>query len=169
MYANPTGPQSLQYVREALQRTIAPELQSDKAKVVLAMIDTVLASVAKRIPLEQQWMADECNRMQDLLATFATRCEGLPNAAAAALRQAASSAPPAGSYPALPAFDQLNAVYATLSKLTTECVGHLHDLAAEGVPFADELVAQLREYFALRLARDMAGVFAMEGGLIGKG
>lgn len=169
MYSNPTAAQSVQYVRETLKSTIAPELQSDKAKVVLAMIDTVLASVAKRVPVEQQWMADECNRMQELLATVAKRCDGLPGGAAQAVCKAAANAPAAAHYSPLPAFDELNTTYAALSRLTTECIGHLHDLAVEGAPVADELIAQLREYFALRLARDMAGVFAMEGGLLGKG
>ena len=59
MYANPSSAQSVRYVREALAATIAPEVQSDQAKVLLAMVDTVLASVEKRIPVEQQYMADE--------------------------------------------------------------------------------------------------------------
>jgi hypothetical protein len=169
MYSNPTAAQSVQYVRDTLKSTVAPELQSDKAKVVLAMIDTVLASVAKRVVVEQQWMADECNRMQALLATAARRCDGLSGPAAEAVRKSVASAPKTGPYAPLPSFEELNTTYADLSRLATECIGHLHDLAGEGAPVADELIAELREYFSLRLARDMAGVFAMEGGLLGKG
>ena len=55
MYTNPSASQSVRYVREALASTIAPEVHSDKAKVVLAMMQTVLLSVEKRIPVEVKY------------------------------------------------------------------------------------------------------------------
>ena len=169
MYANPSAAQSLRYVREALAATIAPELQSDKAKVVCAMMQTVLLSVERRIPVEQQLMADECNRMRGILARAAERCEGADNAAAIELQDLARSAPAGQDYPALPSFDEISGMYRELSALFTAALSPLHTLAASNVEGAQASLDEARAYTALRLDRDMRAVFAMEGGLLGKG
>ena len=99
MYTNPSASQSVRYVREALASTIAPEVHSDKAKVVLAMMQTVLLSVEKRIPVEQQLMADESGRMRALLASAAERCRDGDSPAAAEIDRPCAAAPPSSRAP----------------------------------------------------------------------
>jgi hypothetical protein len=169
MYTNPSAAQSLRYVREALAATIAPELQSDKAKVVCAMMQTVLLSVERRIPVEQQLMADECNRIRGILARAAERCKGADNAAAAELRELAGSVPEGDDYAPMPSFDEISATYRELSALFTAALSPLHTLAAANVEGAQASLDEARAYTSLRLDRDMRAVFAMEGGLLGKG
>ena len=169
MFTNPAAAQTLRYVREALTSTIAPELTSDKAKVVLAMIDTTLASVEKRIPVEQQYMADECNRMRALLRAAVARLQGVDSAAANDLRALWAALPEAEPFAPIPTFAEITSSYAAISELFTRSIGFLHDLAGEGLEAAPALITDARAYIALRLERDMQSVFAMEGGLLGKG
>ncbi len=168
MYTNPTSAQSVRYVRDALKKTIAPELQSDQAKVLIAMIDTTLASVEKRVEVEQQYMAEECGRMRDLLEAASGRLAGNGSASAEELRANLAALPPVRFAP-IPAFTEVNAAYAETSRLFTASLGSLHALAAEGEEAAPALIGDARAYIALRLQRDMSYVYAMEGGLIGKG
>jgi hypothetical protein len=169
MYTNPSSPQSIRYVREALEKTIAPELQSDKAKVVLAMIQTILASVEKRIPVEIQYMADECNRMRAILAEARKRAEGVDSEAAAEVRAAAAAVAALPEFPPQASSAAVTDAYREASAQFTRALGALHGLIADGVEGAPELLQQARAYVALRFARDMQAVYAMEGGLIGKG
>lgn len=169
MYTNPSSPQSIRYVREALEKTIAPELQSDKAKVVLAMVQTILASVEKRIPVEMQYMADECNRMRAILAEAGRRAEGVASEAAAEVRDAAAAVVALPEFPPQASATEINNAYREASAQFTRALGALHGLIAEGVEGAAALLQEARAYVALRYQRDMQSVYAMEGGLIGKG
>ena len=169
MYANPSAVQSVRYVREALAATIAPELQSDRAKVLLAMIDTVLASVEKRIPVEQQYMADECSRMSDILRRAAALFAGQPSAAAVELEGLAGELPTGQPLGPLPPFAEINERYALTSDVFTRALGPIHALIAGGDESAPAILHEVRTYLALRLARDMSSVFAMEGGMVGRG
>lgn len=166
MLSNPTAAQTIRYVREALEKTIAPELQSDKAKVLMAMIQGTLAAVERRIPVEQQYMADECGRMRAFVASAAYRCSGVPGHSADELANLAAALP-GGEFPALPSFAEVNATYKQVSDLFTQALGTLHDLSAQGVSQAPDLIDEARGYIALRLQRDNL-VFGMDGGLIGK-
>ena len=56
-----------------------------------------------------------------------------------------------------------------LSALFTAALSPLHTLAAANVEGAQASLDEARAYTALRLDRDMRSVFAMEGGLLGKG
>jgi hypothetical protein len=169
MYTNPSSPQSIRYVREALEKTIAPELQSDKAKVVHAMIQTILASIEKRIPVEMQYMADECNRMRAILAEAGKRAQGVDSESAAEVRAAAAAVAALPEFPPQASTAEINDAYREASAQFTRALGALHGLIADGVEGAPALLQEARSYVALRFARDMEAVYAMEGGLIGKG
>lgn len=168
MYANPSAAQSVRFVREALTATIAPELQTDGAKVLLAMIDTVLGSVEKRIPVEQQFMAEECDRMCDILRRAAVSCAG-DATANEELAGLAAELPQGAPFGAMPAFADINDHYARTSDLFTRALGPIHALIAEGHATAPAVLLEARTYLAQRLARDMSSVFAMEGGMVGRG
>ena len=169
MYTNPSAARVLECVRESLENDIAPELQSDTAKVALQMILQMVQSVERRVPFEQQWMADECGRMALTLQEIGAALESTPGEAAHELRLLAQQSASAPSFPEIPAFDELSAAYRDLSEQITAAIGHLHDLAAEGVDSAPALLSRARAYIQLRIDRDMAGLFAMEAGMVGRG
>ncbi|MCC6382859.1 MAG: hypothetical protein IT304_10140 [Dehalococcoidia bacterium] len=169
MYTNPSAARVLECIQESLEREILPELQSDKARVTLAMIQTMLTSVERRVPVEQQWMADECNRMNRTMQACAGALDGVDAAAAAAYRTLAAAHAAREPFPALPAFATLNETYRQQSDDFVEGLGLLNALVGEGVEAAAPLLQQARAYVQLRIERDMAGLFAMEGGMVGRG
>jgi len=169
MLSNPTAADVLESVRVSLRNDIMPELQTDRARVLLQMMDTILASVQRRGPLEQQYMADECNRMVALLSEAALALRGAEGAAAAGLRRCAAAVEGRAAYPTLPAFAALNGAYREVSEAFTEAVGHLNLLEGEGVEAATALLARARSYINLRITRDMQAHFAMDAGLVGRG
>jgi hypothetical protein len=130
------------------------------------MVQGVLACVERRIGVEQQYMADECARMEAFVVSAARQCSGVPSAAADDLARLADALP-AGSLPQIPPFAEINGRYRAVSDLFTEALGVLHTLSAHGADQAPALIDEARAYVALRLARDNV-VFAMDGGLIGK-
>ena len=67
MFTNPSSARVLELIRESLERDVVPELQSNAARVTVQMIQQMLVSVERRLPVEQQWMADECGRMARVL------------------------------------------------------------------------------------------------------
>ena len=76
MYTNPSSQRVIECVREAIEKDLVPELQSETAKVTAQMIGQMLLSVERRIPVEQQWMADECQRMSTALNSAANKLQG---------------------------------------------------------------------------------------------
>ena len=169
MFANPTSGDVIQAMRDSLLKDIMPELQTDRARVTLMMIDTMLVSLQRRIPVEQQWMADECNRMSAILAAVAGELAHEAGPIASEIRSLVSQMPAAPDFPAIPAFETINSSYREISMVFTEIVGHLNDLAGQGSTAADALLTEARAYINLRVQRDMAGFFAMDAGMVGRG
>ena len=170
MFTNPSSARVLELIRESLERDVVPELQTNSAKVTVQMIQQMLISVERRLPLEQQWMADECNRMARALGEAGAAAASREGEAAAALRAIGERAAEAPGFPDLPAFAAINESYGELSELLTEALGHLHKLDGEGWAEAPAQITRLRAYLQLRINRDMQGVFAMDaGGLLGRG
>ncbi len=170
MFTNPSSARVLELIREALERDVLPELRSDAARVTVRQMLQMLLSVERRLPVEQQWMADECGRMARVLRETGEAAAGGEGEAAAALRAIGERAAEAPEFPALPAFAGINDQYRELSALLTEALGHLHALDGEGWAEAPERIRALRAYLQLRIDRDMHGLFAMDaGGLVGRG
>ncbi len=170
MFTNPSSARVLELIRESLERDVVPELQTNAAKVTVQMIQQMLVSVERRLPVEQQWMADECNRMARVLQEAGAAAASRDGEAAGALRTIAERAAGAPEFPEVPAFASINESYGELSELLTEALGHLHRLDGEGWEEAPELITRLRAYLQLRINRDMQGIFAMDaGGLLGRG
>lgn len=170
MFTNPSSARVLELIRESLDRDVMPELQTNAAKVTVQMIQQMLISVERRLPVEQQWMADECNRMSRVLGEAASAAASRDGEAAAALRSIGERAAGAPEFPDVPAFASISESYGELSELLTEALGHLHKLDGEGWEQAPALIQKLRAYLQLRINRDMAGIFAMDaGGLLGRG
>ena len=170
MFTNPSSARVLELIRESLERDVMPELQTNAAKVTVQMIQQMLVSVERRLPLEQQWMADECNRMSRVLDETAAAAASRGGEAAAALQAIGERAATVPEFPEVPAFAAVNDSYGELSELLTEALGHLHKLDGEGWEEAPELIGKLRAYLQLRINRDMQGIFAMDaGGLLGRG
>ncbi len=170
MFTNPSSARVLELIRESLERDVVPELQSNAARVTVQMIQQMLISVERRLPVEQQWMADECGRMARVLRETGDAVDSRTGEAADALRAIGERAGAAPEFPDLPAFAAINESYGELSTLLTEALGHLHQLDGEGWEEAPELIQKLRAYLQLRINRDMQGIFAMDaGGLLGRG
>ena len=170
MFTNPSSARVLELIRESLDRDVVPELQTNAARVTVQMIQQMLLSVQRRLPVEQQWMADECNRMARVLRETGDSAPTDGGEAAQALRAIGERAADAPAFPELPAFTAINESYGELSTLLTEAIGHLHKLDGEGWEEAPELIQKLRAYLQLRINRDMQGIFAMDaGGLLGRG
>jgi len=117
----------------------------------------------------QQWMADECNRMSAILAAVAGELAHEAGPIASEIRSLVSQMPAAPDFPAIPAFETINSSYREISMVFTEIVGHLNDLAGQGSTAADALLTEARAYINLRVQRDMAGFFAMDAGMVGRG
>ena len=170
MFTNPSSARVLELIRESLERDVVPELQTDAARVTVQMIQQMLVSVERRLPVEQQWMADECGRMARVLRETGGAAASRDGEAASALRAIGEQAAGTPEFPELPAFGAINESYGELSTLLTEALGHLHRLDGEGWEEAPELIQKLRAYLQLRINRDMQGIFAMDaGGLLGRG
>lgn len=169
MYTNPSAALVLECIQESLEREIMPELQSAKARVTLAMIQTMLTSVERRIPVEQQWMADECNRMNATMQAVASALESVDAPASAAYRALADAHADRSPFPASPSFATLSETYRRQSDDFVEGLGLLNALVGEGVEAAGPLLQRARAYVQLRIERDMTGLFAMEGGMVGRG
>ena len=170
MFTNPSSARVLELIRESLDRDVMPELQTNSAKVTVQMIQQMLLSVERRLPVEQQWMADECGRMARVLAKTGAAAASRDGADAQALQAIGERAAAAPEFPELPAFATINESYGELSELLTEALGHLHRLDGEGWEEAPEHITRLRAYLQLRINRDMQGIFAMDaGGLLGRG
>ncbi len=170
MFTNPSSPRVLELIRESLERDVLPELETHAARVTVQMIQQMLLSVERRLPLEQQWMADECGRMARVLSETAAATGAREGEAAAALRAIGARAEEAPAFPQLSAYAAINESYGELSTLLTEALGHLHQLDGEGWEEASPLIERVRAYLQLRINRDMQGIFAMDaGGLLGRG
>lgn len=170
MFANPTSARVLELIRETLERDVLPDLGTDAARVTVRQIQQMLLSVERRLPVEQQWMADECGRMARVLRETGEAAAGGKGEDAAALRAIGERAARDPDFPALPAFAEINERYRELSAALTEALGHLHALDGEGWEAAPERIRALRAYLQLRIDRDMRGIFAMDaGGLVGRG
>ena len=170
MFTNPSSARVLELIRESLERDVMPELQTNAAKVTVQMIQQMLISVERRLPQEQQWMADECGRMARVLRETGAAAASRDSADAQALRAIGERAAAAPEFPELPPFATINESYGELSELLTEALGHLHHLEGEGWEEAPGLINRLRAYLQLRINRDMQGIFAMDaGGLLGRG
>ena len=170
MFTNPSSARVLELIRESLERDVVPELQTNAARVTVQMIQQMLVSVERRLPVEQQWMADECGRMARVLRETGGAAASRDGEAARALRAIGKQAAGTPEFPEMPAFTAINESYGELSTLLTEALGHLHRLDGEGWEEAPELIQKLRAYLQLRINRDMQGIFAMDaGGLLGRG
>lgn len=161
MFTNPSAGDMLAAVRQSLVAEIRPELQSDRARQLLANIDAMLASVQQRIPLEQQWMAEECNRMSAILSECAQALAAEPGATASALRESVRRLGQRPSFAPLPPFDEINRVYREISEVFTEVVGYLNELDGEGAAGVPVLLTRARAYLHLRAQRDMAALYTI--------
>lgn len=170
MFTNPSSARVLELIRESLDRDVIPDLQTDAARVTVQMIQQMLLSVERRLPVEQQWMADECNRMARVLQETASAAKSHDGEAAINLQTIGERASATGQFPEVPTFSAINERYGELSNLLTDALGHLHRLDGEGWTEAPNLINNLRAYLQLRINRDMQGIFAMDaGGLLGRG
>jgi hypothetical protein len=91
---------------------------------------------------------------------------GLPALEARRLIEGVRAVP---GYAPVPAFEDLNRDYRALSEVLTSLIGCLHDLAPEHGELAGRLLDRVRAYVALRSQRDVAALYAMDGGLVGRG
>ncbi len=169
MFTNPSSARVLELIREGLERDVLPELQTDAARVTVQMMQQMLLSVERRLPVEQQWMADECGRMARLLRETGEDAPAGGGEDADALRSIGERAADAPAFPELPSFAAITERYRELSAALTEALGRLHALDGEGWEEAPALIRKLRAYLQLRIDRDVQGLFAMEGGLLGRG
>jgi len=169
MLSNPTAADLIESVKISLMKDILPEVQSDRARVLLMMMQTLLTSVQRRVPLEQQYMADECNRMQRLLREVGEAFAGAEGEEASRLRALADAASATPETPPLLLFAELNGRYRALSEAFTAALEPLNALDSAGDETARALLNRFRAYINLRCMRDMEAHFAMDAGLVGRG
>jgi hypothetical protein len=169
MLTNPTAVDLIESVKVSLLNDIMPELQSDRARVLVMMMQTLLTSVQRRVPLEQQYMADECNRMTALLREAVQCVAGTSDGSAVELHAIAADLDAQPDYTPLPTFAELNTRYRAISERFTAALGPLNALDGAGDAAASTLLTKFRAYMNLRTARDMQAHFAMDAGLVGRG
>ena len=169
MLTNPTAVDLIESVKVSLLNDIMPELQSDRARVLVMMMQTLLTSVQRRVPLEQQYMADECNRMAALLREAVQCVDGTSDGSAVELHAIAAGLDGQPDYAPMPTFADLNERYRTISERFTAALGPLNALDGAGDEAARALLTKFRAYMNLRTTRDMQAHFAMDAGLVGRG
>ena len=165
MLTNPTAVELIERVKVSLLNDVVPELQSDRARVPLMMMQMLLTSVQRRVPVEQRFMADECDRMAARLREAVQSIDGTLDGSAVELHAIGAVLDEQPEYATLPPFAELNERYRAVSERFTAALGPLNALDGAG----DEAARAMLTKISLRTARDMQAHFAMDAGLVGRG
>lgn len=168
MYTKPSIECVIQTVMATLDRDIAPELQSSRARVSLAMTQTLLQWAIQRMESEHQALITEHNEMTALYRRLAEQLRASPGAVAERIRERGASL---GGYPDIPALypvEELSNAHHRLSEGLIETLGEIDELLQDGDTNAEEALHLLRGHLAVRSAREFQILAVNPGSLVGR-
>jgi len=169
MYTRPNIGSIIDAVILSLNRDLAPELQSSRAKVCLTMVCSILQGVAQRAGSEAQLLACEQKEMVGLFRALAERLRDSQGAAAERIRERGESL---GRLPELPtqaALKELQDTHHQLSEALICTLDDLDELLRAGDGHAEDALRLLRSHLAARTERDLAALAASQNSLAGRG
>lgn len=167
MLTKPSASELVAAVITSLSSDVLPDLQSEKAQVVVVMMQSVLQTVIQRIPVEQQMMADEHNQMTAVFREMAELVGPVEGPEGERLRQRARDL---GQRPDLrmPSFEETTSAYHDLSQALVESLDDLDALIRAGSNGAEAALLRMRQYLGPRVAAEFATNVA-GAGMAGRG
>lgn len=168
MITRPSTDDVLEGIIISLQNDILPEVQSDRARVTIQVMQALLQFVRQRVPVEQQIIAEEHNAMTALLRQLPNLVGEGGGLAGERIRARAETLGALPDLPTLPPSEELYASYRELSEALVETIDDLYELQASGHPGVQEAFAAVRSYLAVRAARDFQ-TYIVGAGMAGRG
>jgi hypothetical protein len=167
MLTRPSACDLIEAVVVSLSNDVLPSVNSEKAQVVVVMMQAVLQTVMQRIPVEQQIMAAEQNQMTALFRDMAGLLGSAAGPEADRIRQRGNDL---GSRPDLqvPAYEDNAGGYRLLSQGLVEALEDLDALIRGGNKDAEAALPRMREYLGPRVATEFATNVA-GAGMAGRG
>jgi hypothetical protein len=146
----PTSEELLERIAEALDQTVLPAVGDDKwAASVVRSATTLLAHLAKRVPLEAPVLLADNDDARRVLTGIAERFAQSKSSAAREIETAIGNDTPIDAYDVV-ALDTRNASYQTvMERLLRE---HYRDSQVPGA--AADMRRELRHYFKRRMDRE---------------
>lgn len=168
MYVKPSVEDFLDAVNLTLTKEIAPEIQSEKAQVSLAMIQSILQCAKQIAHAEQQIMALEHNEMTAMFRDVGAIVGESAGPEADRVRERAQTLGGKQDLPAMPSWAELSGVYNELSQALVETLTDLDTLIRAGNPAAEQALLRVREHLGPRTAREF-GTYMVSAGMVGRG
>lgn len=158
----------LEGVNMALQKDVMPYLNSEKAAVTVVMIQAMVESVRRTIPVYLQTLVAEHTDMQATLRDVGRIVDETPGDAAARLRERATSLGAGQAFDAVPLTEEIMAAHEELTRALVDTVSDLDALATEGHEVAEQALQRVRMHLGPRAAHDFA-TMVVGAGMAGRG
>lgn len=168
MYVKPSVEDFLDAVNVTLTNEIAPELQSEKAQVSLAMIQSILQCAKQIAHAEQQIMAVEHNEMTAMFRDVGAIIGESAGPEADRLRKRAQDLGGRSELQPIPSWQELSGAYNELSAALVETISDLDTLIRSGNSAGQEALLRVREHLGPRTAREFA-TYTVSAGMVGRG
>ncbi|MGI8927349.1 MAG: hypothetical protein ACR2HN_12005 [Tepidiformaceae bacterium] len=152
----------------SLTNDIMPELQSQRAQVVVAMMQGILQTVRQRLPVEQQIMAAEHNEMTAMYREVAAILGDATGGAAGRVRERAAALGARDDMAPVPAFEAITGPYHELSEGIISSLFDLDELIRDGDERGEKALLRVRRYLGPRYTRDY-GTMVAAAGMVGRG
>lgn len=168
MYVKPTVDDFLDAVSITLAKEIAPELQTEKAQISLAMIQTILQCAKQIAHAEQQILAAEHNEMTAMFRDVGAIIGESSGPDADRLRARARELGSREDLAPIPAWEELSSTYNELSAAVVATLEDVDGLIRGGNPAGQEALIRVRQHLGPRTAREF-GTYMVGAGMVGRG
>lgn len=168
MYVKPSVGDFLDAVSVTLAKEIGPELQTEKAQITLAMIQTILQCAKQIAHAEQQIMASEHNEMTELFRDVGAIVGESSGADADRLRSRARDLGSREDLAPIPSWEDLSGAYNELSAAVVSTLEDVDGLMRGGNPAGEEALTRVRAHLGPRTAREFA-TYMVGAGMVGRG
>ncbi len=168
MYVKPSVEDFLDAVSLTLAKEIAPELQTEKAQISLAMIQTILQCAKQIAHAEQQIMATEHNEMTAMFREIGAIVGESAGPEADRLRARAHDLGGREDLAPIPSWEELSCAYNELSAAVVATLEDVDGLMRGGHPAGDEALTRVRAHLGPRTAREF-GTYMVSAGMVGRG
>ncbi len=146
MYSRPSIDDVLDAVSVSLMNDVMPNLTSEKAQTAVVMMQGLLQQAKQVVHVEQQLMAAEHNEMTATLRDVGAIVGESAGAEADRIRNRAQELGNLPDIAPLPAWEDLNSAYLTLSKALVDTLHDLDALVGAGNPAGEKALLRLREH-----------------------
>lgn len=168
MYSRPSIDDVLDAVSISLVNDVMPNLTSEKAQTAVVMMQGLLQQAKQVVHVEQQMMAAEHNEMTATLRDVGAIVGESAGEEAERIRARAQELGNLPDIAPLPAWEDLNSAYFTLSKALVDTLYDLDALVRAGNSAGEQALLRLREHLGPRTAREFA-TYTVGAGMAGRG